>query len=128
VRSTEKWADHLPRAAAIEDDAGAGNLALHPKQRQPDAITTLLSNIMRSLKRLHPTALPPVKMLAARSPKLAPNHTKTEPPRIVAAANPHLMGWTLGGPVATRNSLGGPAPLPARLAPSLNGATLAPRH
>lgn len=128
ARLTVKWADRLPRAAAIGDDAGAGNFALHPKPGQPSAITSLLANLMRSLKRLHPTALPLGKMLAAHNPKPVPNRPRIETAHVVVAANPHLQGWTLGGPTAPRNVLGGPAPLNARFAPSLNGATLAPRH
>jgi hypothetical protein len=129
ARTTEKWADRLPREAVVEDDAGAGNLALHPKQKQPTAITALLANIMASLKRLHPIAPPPVKLLAARGPKPAPNRLKTGPAHVtVASANPHLAGWTLGGPIAPRAVLGGPTPFSARFAPSLNGATLTPRH
>lgn len=128
ARSTEKWADRLPRAATAEEEAGSGNLTLHPKQQRPSAITSLLANIMRSLKHLHPTTPPSIKALATHNPKPAPDRAKIEPPRAVAAANPHLMGWTLGGPIAPRNVLGGPTPLAARFAPSLNGATLAPRH
>jgi hypothetical protein len=127
ARSTEKWTDRLPRAAANEDDSGAGNLALHLKQKQPSAITSLLDNIIRSLKRLHPTTTP-VKLATTHSPNPAINHVKTGAPRVAAAANPHLAGWTLGGPVAPRYVLGGPMPLAARFAPALNGATLAPRH
>jgi hypothetical protein len=128
ARAPGKWADYLPRETAIEEDTGAGNLMLHPKQRQANAISSLLANIMRSLKRVHPTALPSIKVLATHNPRLAPNRAKIEMPRIAAAANPHLMGWTLGGPVAPRDFLGGPAPLGARFAPSVNGATLVPRH
>jgi hypothetical protein len=127
ARSTQKWTDRLPREAGVEEEAGAGNLALHPKQNQPNAITSLLANIMRSLKRLHPTA-PPIKLPATHNPKLATSRAPVGSPRVVAAANPHLMGWTLGGPTAPRGILGGPTPLGARFAPSLNGATIAPRH
>jgi hypothetical protein len=129
TRMTEKRTDRLPREAAVENEAGAGNLALHLKQKQPTAITALLANIMASLKRLHPIALPPVKLLAARGLKPTLNRVKTGPAHVtVASANPHLTGWTLGGPVAPRAFLGGPAPFSARFAASLNGAMLAPRH
>jgi hypothetical protein len=130
VRATEKWADRLPRESGIADNVGAGNLVPHLKQKQPSAVTSLLANIMASLKHLHATASAPVKVPAARNLKSAPNRLKAEPPHVAmaAAVNPHLAGWTLGGPIAPRAVLGGPVPVGARFAPSLNGATLASRH
>jgi hypothetical protein len=117
------WSDRLPRVTATSTE-GAGNLNNRAKL-QPTAVTTLVTSIMKSLQRIHPSAAPSAKELTAR---LAP--LKTPPKRIALTTptrafppKPNLTGWALGGATAPRGILGGPAQLANRYAPTINGAT-----
>lgn len=121
-RQSEVWADRLPRDIGAE--GAAGNLKTHA--RQPTAISTLVASLLQSLKRLHPLAPPPAK--AALGTQLKINAAKTRAtirsPTLASAPKPSLAGWALGGPAPRPAALGGPTPLAARYAPSINGVTL----
>ena len=121
--SAAVWTDRLPRAAGAEE--GAGNLKIHA--RQPTAVSTLVASIMKSLSRIHPSAVLSAKALAARLAMLKPPPkpfarvallpTGAQPPK------PNLTGWAVGGATPRRNILGGPAFYAPRYAPVINGAS-----
>jgi hypothetical protein len=113
----------LPRAVA--PDGGAGNINIRTKQ--PNAISSLLANILRSLKRLHPASPPSAKAIAARL-HATPSLVKPRVPAMASTPKPSLAGAALGGAASHRDILGGPAPLAARYATSLNGLTMGPHH
>jgi hypothetical protein len=121
-RQSEAWSDRLPRE--IEPDGASGNVKI--RSRQPTSISLLVASIMQSLKRIHPLA--PPRSLAAvgmRTRVSAAQNRSTF--RSTARANvpkPSLAGWGVGGPAPQRAILGGPTPLAARYAPSINGMTL----
>jgi hypothetical protein len=117
------WSDRLPRAAGAEE--GVGNLRIHA--RQPTAVSTLVASIVKSLNRIHPSAVLSAKALAERMAMLKPPpqpfaramllSTRAQPPK------PHLTGWAVGGAAPQHNILGGPAFYAPRYAPVINGAT-----
>jgi hypothetical protein len=117
-RPPAAWTDRLPRE--IGPDGASGNVKIRSKQ--PTAISSLVASIMQSLKRLHPLAPPPAKAAAATQAMI--NAGRNRPPLRSSVPKPRLAGWGLGGPVPQRAVLGGPAPLAARYAPSINGMTL----
>ncbi len=122
--ASEAWADRLSRAAAAVE--ASGNLKLHAKQ--PTAISTFVASIIKSLSRLHPGAAASAQALAERiAVKPQARRAATALPTRAVPAKPNLAGWALGGAAPQRNILGGPAPLAARYAPIVSGASV-PRY
>jgi hypothetical protein len=115
------WTDHLPQASAAA--GGAGNIRLQTKQ--PTALSTLVANLVQSVRRLHAAATPPIRPArglqsvnkTAQGPA-KPKMPVTMPPTIGVARG------GLGGPTPVRPVLGGPHPLAANYAPSINGTGL----
>jgi hypothetical protein len=110
------WTDRLPRVDAL--DGGAGNIKTRPKQ--PTVMTTMIAALLKSLKRVEPVAPAHLKALTAHPPKPATPQSHAAP----ASINAPRPGWTLGGTAPRPAALGGPTPLAARYAPSINGATV----
>jgi hypothetical protein len=122
-RATDAWADHMPRRAALA--AGAGNINV--RAGQPTAISSLVANILRSLKRIHPIVPPRARTVTATL-KAMQNPAKLRVAAMTSTPKPSLAGWGLGGPVPRRGMLGGPAPLAGRYAANLDGLTMGSRH
>jgi hypothetical protein len=110
------WTDRLPRADGLE--AGAGNI--RARSKQPTVITTLIAALLRSLKRVDLGAPAHLKAAALHPPKPAAPQNHAAP---VSAIAPHT-GGTVGGAAPRPAALGGPTPLAARYAPSINGAAI----
>jgi hypothetical protein len=117
----DDWADRLPLALA--PTGGSGNINMRSKQ--PNAISVLVTSLMRSLKRLHPIVQLRAKTIAAESLRLTTvqNRLKAGPPAIANAPKPSLAGFVLGGPAPHHVALGGGAPSAAKYAPTVNGLT-----
>jgi hypothetical protein len=124
--STDAWTARLPRE--IEGGGGAGNITIRSKQTT--AISSLVANILQSLKRIHPTAAQRVKTALGNpsSIKASQVHTRLGLAAIAAAPKAGLAGRGLGGAAPPRASLGGPAPLAARYAPSIGGVFAGVHH
>jgi hypothetical protein len=120
--ATGAWADRLPRS--IPAEGGAGNLNIKSKQ-QPTAMSALIASLMQSLKRLHPLTLQRAKPVAN---PLATKPLLHQARPALTASRPAPVRGTLGGAASLRAGLGGPAPMAARYAPAINGATVASRR
>jgi hypothetical protein len=119
---TDAWTDHLPRQLAPA--GGAGNI--NTRSRQPNAITVLVTSLMRSLKRIHPIMLTRTKAMAAKTLKLGTeqNRIKVGPPAIANAPKSSLAGWALGGAAPRRPGLGGATSQAAKYAPIISGLSV----